>query len=66
MPTLQNSVFECKVDVAQWVELKAKLLDEVKMDRDSLRFYLLGANWEQKVEHHGAKPTYNIEQPLIV
>jgi len=63
---VQNSVFECKVDPAQWTELKAKLLQEVKLEQDSLRFYFLGTNWEQRVEHHGVKDGYNIEKPLII
>ena len=63
---VQNSVFECKVDSAQWVEMKAKLLSEVDLKKDSLRFYYLGTNWERRVEHHGAKEGYNVEQPLIL
>jgi len=26
---------------------------------DSLRFYFLGDNWERRVEHVGAKASYN-------
>jgi hypothetical protein len=33
---------------------------------DSLRFYFLGANWQRRVEHVGAKPGYNPEGPLIL
>ena len=63
---VQNSVFECKVDPGQLVQLKAKLLKIVDLETDSLRFYYLGDNWEHRVEHHGAKPTYNVEGPLIL
>lgn len=63
---VQNSVFECLLDPAQWTELKTKLLDEYNPDLDSLRFYALGANWKKRVEHHGAKPTYDPEGPLII
>ena len=63
---VQNSVFECKMDYAQWVEMKAKLLEIVDLKEDSLRFYHLGRNWEKKVEHHGAKKSYNIDAPLIL
>jgi len=63
---VQNSVFECKVDPAQLVILKRRLLDIINPETDSLRFYHLGSNWEHKVEHHGADPGYNIEGPLIV
>ena len=63
---VQNSVFECKVDPAQLVALKDKLIRIIDLKTDSLRFYHLGTNWEHKVEHHGAKETYNIEGPLIL
>lgn len=52
---VQNSVFECELTPAQYVELKAELLDIYKPDEDSLRFYHLGKNGRDKVEHHGAK-----------
>lgn len=63
---VQNSVFECLVDPAMWVVLRQKLVDIVDPDTDSLRFYLLGSNWQRRVEHVGAKPTYDPEGPLIV
>lgn len=63
---VQNSVFECLVDPAQWVELKNKLLSEMNPEFDSLRFYQLGANWQRKVEHIGAKQTYNPQGVLIL
>ncbi len=36
---VQNSVFECLVDSAQWVVLRAGLLSEADPVQDSLRFY---------------------------
>jgi len=63
---VQNSVFECKVDPAQFVQLKARLIAVADLDHDSLRFYHLGDGWEHRVEHHGAKPGYNVDGPLIV
>src|SRR5215208_210166 len=42
---VQLSVFECDVDPAQWVSLKARLLAETDPASDSLRFYYLGSNW---------------------
>lgn len=63
---VQNSVFECLVDPAQWARLRGNLLDEIDSERDSLRFYFLGANWHSRVEHVGAKPSYDPEGPLIV
>jgi len=63
---VQFSVFECLVDPAQWANLKAKLLGEIDLKADSLRFYFLGANWQSRVEHIGAKQAYNAEGPLVV
>jgi CRISPR-associated protein Cas2 len=63
---VQYSVFECLLDSAQWVKLRAKLLSTIDPASDSLRFYFLGANWQRRVEHAGAKPGYNPEGPLIL
>lgn len=63
---VQNSVFECLVDPAQWTDLRQRLMKEIDPDHDSLRFYFLGSNWKVRVEHVGAKPTYDPEGPLIV
>ncbi len=63
---VQNSVFECLVDPAQWTQLKNTLVDIIDETRDSLRFYFLGANWRNRVEHMGAKPAYDPEGPLIL
>ncbi|TMP37374.1 CRISPR-associated endonuclease Cas2 [Pseudoalteromonas rubra] len=64
---VQYSVFECEVDSAQWVSFKAKLLKIYDPQVDSLRFYKLGKNWHNKVEHHGAKTAIDIfRDPLIL
>jgi CRISPR-associated protein Cas2 len=63
---VQNSVFECLVDAAQWVRLRGRLIAEILPREDSLRFYFLGDHWERRIEHIGAKPTYNPQGPLIV
>ena len=61
---VQNSVFECHVDPAQWVSLKAQLLKAYLPREDSLRFYFLGNNWDKRVEHHGANPGFNPTQDI--
>jgi CRISPR-associated protein Cas2 len=63
---VQYSVFECLLEPAQWAVLRAKLMAVIDPETDSLRFYALGANWQHRVEHVGAKPGYNPEGPLIV
>jgi CRISPR-associated protein Cas2 len=62
---VQKSVFECNVDPTQWAALKLNLLDLYKPAEDSLRFYLLGANWQRRVEHHGTNPSVDFEGPLL-
>jgi CRISPR-associated protein Cas2 len=62
---VQNSVFECEVDPAQWASLRARLVDEIDPTADSLRFYRLGAEGRRRVEHVGAKPTLDLEGPLV-
>ena len=63
---VQHSVFECLVDSAGWVRLRARLIGEISEAEDSLRFYFLGGEWKKRVEHVGAKPSYDPEGPLIV
>lgn len=63
---VQNSVFECLVDPARWTDMRQRLAKEIDQETDSLRFYFLGSNWKRRVEHLGAKPTYDPEGPLVV
>lgn len=63
---VQKSVFECLVDAAQWTRVRARLIKEISEANDSLRFYFLGDNWNRRVEHVGAKPSYDPQGPLIV
>lgn len=63
---VQNSVFECEMDAAKCREVKAILVDIIDASKDSLRFYYLGNNYENKVEHIGAKESFDIKGPLIL
>ncbi len=63
---VQNSVFECLVDAAQARQLKHALTELIDSETDSLRFYYLGNEWRQRVEHFGAKCSVDVEGPLIV
>lgn len=63
---VQNSVFECVVDHAQWLVLRDLLLDLMNPEEDSLRFYHLGNDGQRRVEHHGIKQTYNIEEDTLL
>lgn len=63
---VQNSVFECNVDPAEWEFLKAALLGRYQAAEDSLRFYFLGSNWRRRVEHHGRVGVEDVEAPMIL
>jgi len=64
---VQNSVFECDIDPAQWAMLKQRLITLIDLEQDSLRFYFLGSNWQRRVEHFGAKPTLDLRNdPLVI
>ena len=63
---VQNSVFECELDAAQLVMVKSKLLKLMNKETDSLRLYTLGNNYKNKVEHHGVKSSFDVNEPLII
>jgi CRISPR-associated protein Cas2 len=63
---VQFSVFEVEVDPTQWTALKSRLERLIDPAQDSIRYYYLGANWQRRVEHVGAKPTTDLHGPLIV
>lgn len=63
---VQNSVFECLLTEAQFRELQHRLEQIIDAENDSLRFYLLGNHYQNKVIHVGAKPTYQPEGPLLI
>lgn len=63
---VQNSVFECRLDAAQYRTLQAKLCKLMDKERDSLRFYNLGNNYSTRIEHFGVKESYDPDSLLIV
>ncbi|NSW92363.1 MAG: CRISPR-associated endonuclease Cas2 [Firmicutes bacterium] len=63
---VQNSIFECLVDPVQFAQLKRNLEQIIEPNKDSLRYYFLGKNWKNRVEHVGAKPTYDPEGVLTI
>ncbi len=62
---VQNSVFECVLDEGQYLKLQHQLLKIIDARQDSIRFYNLGNKYQTKIEHYGAKPTYEAEGVLI-
>ncbi|MBR0383764.1 MAG: CRISPR-associated endonuclease Cas2 [Eubacteriaceae bacterium] len=63
---VQNSLFEADVDYSTFIKLKAELIEIIDKKEDSLRFYYLGNHWQRKIEHIGAKPTYDPEGVIIL
>ncbi|HEK9984711.1 TPA: CRISPR-associated endonuclease Cas2 [Streptococcus equi subsp. zooepidemicus] len=56
---VQHSVFECSVTPAEFVEIKHKLTTIIDMEVDSIRFYLLGKHWQNRVEMLGRSDSYD-------
>lgn len=52
---VQNSVFECSLDAAQYKQFRAQLIALIDPTADSLRFYHLGNQPRHKVEHIGVR-----------
>ncbi len=61
---VQKSLFECSVGPTEWALLRGRLLDEIALTKDSLRFYFLAA--DQRVEHHGTHVPLDLDGPLVV
>ena len=63
---VQNSVFECNVNPAQWIQLRADLERIFDPTTDSLRYYNLGDNYSKHIEHVGAKIALDVEKPIVI
>lgn len=63
---VQNSVFECVLDAAKLREVQHKLEQLIDAETDSLRFYMLGNNYKNKVVHIGAKASFDVEGTLMI
>ncbi len=63
---VQNSVFECIVTEAQLVMLRNKLNTIIDSEQDSIRFYILGKNWKNKVDIIGKNNGIDISGELII
>ncbi|MBR5094359.1 MAG: CRISPR-associated endonuclease Cas2 [Oscillospiraceae bacterium] len=63
---VQNSVFECSLDAAQFETVKHVLEKLIDPHKDSLRFYNLGERYTPKVTHFGVKAAYDPEGILMI
>lgn len=63
---VQNSVFECVVDTAQYLLIKQSLLGIIDKNKDSLRIYQIGSHYQGRIEHFGIKTTYDPDDVLLL
>lgn len=63
---VQNSVFECVLEPAQFAELQHRLKSILDIEKDSIRFYFMGKHWKNHVEHMGVKTSYDPEGTIII
>lgn len=63
---VQMSVFECKVDAAQYELLQQQLIEEIDDQEDSLRIYRILEPLENNVLEFGKFSATNFEETLIV
>ncbi|SDZ22662.1 CRISPR-associated endonuclease Cas2 [Tindallia californiensis] len=63
---VQNSVFECLLDPTEFAIFKDEIEKLIDPEKDSLRYYFLGKNWKKRVEHVGAKETYDPEETMVI
>lgn len=63
---VQNSVFECVLSEAQFLILKSKLVGIIDSSVDSIRFYFLGKNWNNRIECLGRETAIDVNSELII
>lgn len=63
---VQNSVFECRLTEAQFVILKNEISSIIDNELDNVRFYLLGNNWNRRIETIGKNNLVDLDEELII
>lgn len=62
---VQLSIFECRVNEAQYEALRAQLVGIIDSKIDNLRLYKLPASREQHLECFGVDKYIDFDEPLI-
>lgn len=62
---VQKSVFECQVGAKEWAEMKGRLLAEIDVRQDSLRFYYIDQTVRDRIEHHGVSKPVDVERDIL-
>ncbi len=63
---VQKSVFECKVDATNYAVMEQRLLDEISLTEDNLRFYRLNEPLQEHVKEFGHFKAVDFDGPLMV
>ena len=63
---VQNSVFEVMVDAAQLAVLKSDLSVVIDHGQDSVRFYRLGNNYQNRISSMGRTGLVQTGEPLLL
>lgn len=63
---VQNSVFECLLTEAQFAVMKNILASIIDDDSDSIRFYILGNNWQRRIDTMGKNKSFDQNSTLII
>ena len=63
---VQKSVFEMQLGQKEWVELRARLLDEIDPAQDSLRVYFIDQSSKDRIEHYGVTRPVNVVEDSLV
>ena len=63
---VQNSVFECNLDAAQYKTLVFELKKIIDSDKDTIRFYELGNGYKKKIVKLGIDSSYDAQDLILV
>ncbi|WP_419604746.1 CRISPR-associated endonuclease Cas2 [Thiolapillus sp.] len=63
---VQQSVFECRVDVATYERLEEALLNEIDEEEDNLRLYRLTEPLKKNIKEFGTFKATDFEAPLVI
>jgi len=63
---VQYSVFECRVNAAQFELLENDLLKEIDEKEDNLRVYRLNEPLDKNVKEYGKFRATNFDAPLVI
>lgn len=62
---VQNSVFEMNFDYSSFLFFKQELNSRIDINRDSVRYYILGNSPDNRIEVSGRNDSINVRSALI-